>query len=467
MRNREYLFPPARFHNEGMGDPKRVIIMGAAGRDFHNFNTCFRDNAGYRVVAFTATQIPNIDGRAYPAQLAGTLYPAGIPIHPESELTALIRDHQVDEVVFSYSDVSHEYVMHKASMVLAAGADFVLAGPRATAIKSTKPVIAVCAVRTGAGKSPTSRYVVDYLMKQGLRVAVVRHPMPYGNLVEQEVQRFAVYEDFMRYAATIEEREEYEPYVRRGVPIFAGVDYEKILRRAEQECDIVFWDGGNNDLPFYQPDLHITIADPLRPGHELQYHPGEANLRAADIILIGKTGTAAKADIALVRANARAANPKATILNTDLTITAPEAAALRGKKVVVIEDGPTLTHGGMRYGAGTLFARKHHAKIADASRHAVGSIKQVYKKFPHLDGVLPAMGYGDQQVRDLEATIKRTPCDMVIGATPIQLRKLIHIDQPFVEVSYELKAPAAFNRLLDEFVARHAGELALAAHPGR
>jgi predicted GTPase len=453
MRGREYLFSQAAKDNEVM-DPIRVIIMGAAGRDFHNFNTCFRQNPDRRVVAFTATQIPNIEGRVYPPQLAGPLYPEGIPIYPESELTRLIREYQVDQIIFSYSDVSHEEVMHRASVALAAGADFVLLGPKSTALQSYKPVVAVCAVRTGCGKSPTSRYVVNYLMRKGLRVAVVRHPMPYGDLVKEEVQRFAVCEDFIRYNSTIEEREEYEPYVRRGVPIFAGVDYEKILRLAEQECDVVLWDGGNNDLPFYQPDLHITIADPHRPGHELRYYPGEANLRAAHVILIGKTGSAPKAQVALVRANARKANPQAVVLNTDLKITSPHAAALRGKKVVVVEDGPTLTHGGMTYGAGALFAKKHQARIADVSLHAVGSIRSVYKKYPHLNGILPAMGYSQRQVQELEATINRTPCDFVIAATPIKLKELIHINQPVVEVSYELKAPPRFNEILDQFAAK-------------
>jgi predicted GTPase len=432
-------------------DPKRVIIMGAAGRDFHNFNTCYRQNPGCQVVAFTATQIPNIDGRRYPPQLAGPLYPEGIPIYPESDLPRLIREGGVDQVVFSYSDVSHEDVMHKASVALAAGADFVLPGPKATAIRSRKPVIAVCAVRTGAGKSPTSRYVADYLMKKGLRIAIVRHPMPYGDLVAEEVQRFAAYEDFTRYQSTIEEREEYEPYVRLGVPIFAGVDYEKILRVAEQECDVVLWDGGNNDLPFYQPDLHITIADPHRAGHELLYHPGEANLRAASVILIGKTGSASKAQVALVRSNAHAANPNAVVLNTDLKITARNGMALRGKRVAVVEDGPTLTHGGMTYGAGTLFAREHEARIVDASRYAVGSIKEVYSNYPHLRRVLPAMGYSERQVRELEETINRTPCDLVIEATPIQLKRLMRIDKPIVELSYAMKTQPRFNAILDKF----------------
>jgi predicted GTPase len=434
-------------------DPKHVIIMGAAGRDFHNFNTCFRRNYACRVVAFTATQIPNIDGRLYPPELSGPLYPEGIPIYPESELPRLIREHCVDEVVFSYSDVSHEDVMHKASIALAAGASFVLPGPQATALRSSKPVIAVCAVRTGAGKSPTSRYVVDHLMRKGLRIAIVRHPMPYGDLVKEEVQRFAGYDDLTRYQSTIEEREEYEPYLRRGVPVFAGVDYEKILRVAETECDIVLWDGGNNDLPFYRPDLHITIADPHRAGHELRYHPGEANLRAADVILIGKTGSASKDQVELVRGSAHAANPRALVLNTDLKITARNGFPVRRKKVVVVEDGPTLTHGGMTYGAGTLFAREHEAAIVDASLYAVGSIRDVYRNYPHLRKVLPAMGYTENQVRELEDTINRTPCDLVIEATPIQLKRLMRIDKPVVELSYEMKPQPRFNRVLDDFAA--------------
>lgn len=444
-------------------DQKRVIIMGAAGRDFHNFNTCFRHDRYHKVVAFTATQIPNIDERRYPPKLAGPLYPRGVPIHPEAELADLIRKHRVDIVVFSYSDVSHVDVMHKASLVLAAGADFELLGPKATALNSRKPVIAVCAVRTGAGKSPTSRYIVDYLIKKGLRIGVIRHPMPYGDLVKEEVQRFATYEDFVRWDSTIEEREEYEPYVRRGVPIFAGVDYEKILRLAEEECDVVLWDGGNNDLPFYQPDLHVTIADPHRAGHEMLYHPGEANLRAADVILISKTGSAQKADIELVQKNARAVNPAAVVLRTDLRISAANGTSLRGKKVVVVEDGPTLTHGGMPYGAGILFARKQHAVIVDASRYAVGSIKAMYEKFPHLDGVLPAMGYSELQTRELEETINRAHCDLVIEATPIDLRKVIRVNKPIVEVSYELKAPAAFRKILDDFAKMSARRAAGAA----
>lgn len=431
---------------------KRVIIMGAAGRDFHNFNTYFRKNRYYKVIAFTAAQIPDIEGRIYPSKLAGFLYKKGIPIYPESDLAALIRKHKVDKVVFSYSDVSHEEVMHRASIALANGADFILLGMGSTALRSSKPVIAVCAVRTGAGKSPTSRYVVNYLLEKKIRVVAVRHPMPYGNLEKEEVQRFEKYDDFRRYRCTIEEREEYEPYIKKNVVVFAGVDYEKILRLAEKECNVILWDGGNNDLPFFKPDLHITIADPHRAGHEISYHPGEANLRAADVILIGKTGTAQKKNIRLVIENSRKANPRARIIKTDMKLTADKAEAIRGKKVLVVEDGPTLTHGGMAFGAGAIVAERHGAKIIDASRHAVGSIKQVYSKYPHLKKILPAMGYSRKQISELEKTINRAKCDFVVEATPINLAKLIRINKPVINVEYELAAPKEFNRILDAFV---------------
>ncbi|MBI2578837.1 MAG: GTPase [Candidatus Aenigmarchaeota archaeon] len=430
---------------------KRVIIMGAAGRDFHNFNTYFRNNRYYKVVAFTAAQIPDIEGRIYPPKISGRLYPKGIPIYPESDLAALIRKHKVDKVVFSYSDISHEEVMHRASIALANGADFILLGMGSTALKSSKPVIAVCAVRTGAGKSPTSRYVVNYLLEKKVRVVAVRHPMPYGNLAEEEVQRFEKYEDFQKHKCTIEEREEYEPYIRRGVVVFAGVDYEKILRIAEKEADVILWDGGNNDLPFFKPDLHITIADPHRAGHEISYHPGEANLRAADVILISKTGTAPKKNIRLVIENSEKANPKARIIKTDMKLTADKAEAIRGKKVLVVEDGPTLTHGGMAFGAGAIVAERHGAKIIDASRHAAGSIKKVYQKYPHLKKILPAMGYSRKQIGELEKTINRAKCDFVVEATPINLAKLIRINKPVISVEYELDAPKEFDRILDAF----------------
>ena len=430
---------------------KRVVIMGAAGRDFHNFNVYFRNNKEYQVVAFTATQIPNIDDRSYPAKLAGKLYPKGVPIVPEDRLTDLIREHKVDQVVHAYSDVAHQDIMHAASISMAAGADFRLMGPGTTYIKSKKPVVAVCAVRTGAGKSPTSQFVVEYLMKQGLRVGVIRHPMPYGDLVAMEVQRFAKYSDFEKHQSTIEEREEYEPYVRRGVVIWAGVDYLKILRRAEREADVILWDGGNNDIPFYTPDLYITVADPHRPGHGMSYHPGETNLRAADVILISKTGTATAAGIETVRKNIKIANPKARVFKTDLKIAAVDGQSIMGKKVIVVEDGPTLTHGDMAYGAGAIFAKREGARMVNPSRYAVGSIRKVYRKFPHLKSILPAMGYGDKQIREFEATINKAKADLVIGATPVDLSQLIKINKPLVQIRYSLVAPAGFKQLLTDF----------------
>ncbi len=430
---------------------KKVIIMGAAGRDFHNFNVFFRKNKYYRVVAFTAAQIPDIAGRRYPPKLAGPLYKKGIPIYDEKLLTGLIKKHGVEEVVFSYSDVSHVNVMHKASIALAGGADFRLLGPGSTCIKSTKPVIAVCAVRTGAGKSPTSQYIVGYLMKKGLRVGVIRHPMPYGDLEKQAVQRFAKYTDFKKYGCTIEEREEYEPYVRKGIVVYAGVDYGKILRLAEKESDIILWDGGNNDFSFYKADLYITIADPHRAGHELLYHPGETNLRIADIILISKTGTAKKENIETVITNAHAANPRAKIIKTDIQINVKNPELVRNKNVLVVEDGPTLTHGGMTFGAGTIAAKRLNAKIVDASRYAAGSIRDVYKKYTHLKNILPAMGYGAKQIRELELTINRTKCDAVIEATPVQLARLIRINKPVAEVNYSLVPSKPLDKILDSF----------------
>ncbi len=430
---------------------KRVIIMGAAGRDFHNFNVYFRDNKDYKVVAFTATQIPDIEDRMYPAQLAGSLYKKGIQIYPESRLAELVGTHNVDQVVHAYSDVSHTNVMHAASIAMAAGADFRLMGPGTTYLKSRKPVVAVCAVRTGAGKSPTSQFIVDYLMQQGLRVGVIRHPMPYGDLVAMEVQRFAKYEDFETHKSTIEEREEYEPYVRRGVVIWAGVDYLKILRRAEKEADVILWDGGNNDIPFYAPDLYITVVDPHRAGHEMNYHPGEANLRAANVLLISKTGTAPAAGIDAVKKSIRAANPKARVFRTDLTITAVDNESIKDKKVIVVEDGPTLTHGEMAYGAGAIFAKKQGAKMVRPAKYAVGSIRKVYEKFPHLKNILPAMGYGAKQIREFETTINKAKADIVLGATPVDLSQLIKINKPLVQVRYALKAPAAFKQLLTDF----------------
>jgi predicted GTPase len=418
----------------------RVLIMGAAGRDFHNFNVYFRDNPAYEVVAFTAAQIPNIEGRTYPPDLAGAAYPDGVPIYSENDLAKLIRDLDVDQVVFSYSDVSHEYVMHKASTVLSAGADFRLLGMGNTMLQSSKPVVAVCAVRTGCGKSQTTRRVCDILRAMGKQVVVVRHPMPYGDLARQACQRFATYEDLDRHECTIEEREEYEPHIDRGVIVYAGVDYERILRQAESEADVVVWDGGNNDLPFYRPDLHIVVTDPHRAGHELKYHPGEANLRAADVVVINKIDTANSGDVAVVRENVMSLNPAATIVDAASPIFVDDPAAVRGRAVLVVEDGPTLTHGGMAYGAGVVAARRFGAaKIVDPRPYAVGSIVATYEKYSSTGAVLPAMGYGSEQVAELGQTIGNTPCDLVMIATPIDLRRLVEIKQPSQRVRYELQ----------------------------
>lgn len=420
--------------------PKRVIIMGAAGRDFHNFNVYFRDNPDYQVVAFTATQIPNIEGRRYPPELAGRLYPEGIPIYPEEELTELVRRYQVDQVVFAYSDVSHEYVMHKASQVLVAGADFRLMGTGSTMLTSRKPVVAVCAVRTGSGKSQTTRHVCDVLRRMGHRVVVVRHPMPYGDLTAQVVQRFATYEDLDRYRCTIEEREEYEPHIERGVVVYAGVDYDGILRQAEEEADIIVWDGGNNDLPFFRPDLHIVVADPHRPGHEVRYHPGEANLRAADVVVINKVDTADPDGIAHVRRNIQEVNPQAIVLEAASPIFVEDPGAIQGRRVLVIEDGPTLTHGEMAYGAGVTAARRFGAaELVDPRPYAVRSIAETFRKYPHIGPLLPAMGYGEEQIRDLEETINATPCDLVLTATPVDIRRLLKVRYPVDRVRYELQ----------------------------
>ena len=418
----------------------RVIIMGAAGRDFHNFNTVFRNNDAYEVAAFTATQIPNIEGRRYPPELAGQLYPAGIPIHPEADLTRLIKEHDIDQVIFAYSDVQHEYVMHKASQVLAAGADFRLIGPKETQIKSSKPIVSIGAVRTGAGKSQTTRRVTEILKALGYTVAAVRHPMPYGDLVKQAVQRFATYQDLDDHECTIEEREEYEPHIDRGVVIYAGVDYEAILRQAEQEADIVVWDGGNNDLSFYQSDLHIVVADPHRPGHELSYHPGETNLRMADVVVINKIDTADLDHITRVRDSITQVNPDATVVEAASPIFVDNPVAIKGKAVLVVEDGPTLTHGGMAYGAGVVAARRFGAaEIIDPRPYAVGSIAATYQKYPTTGAVLPAMGYGVEQMRELGETINNTPCDLVLVATPIDLRRVVEINRPSQRVRYELQ----------------------------
>ena len=419
---------------------KRILIMGAAGRDFHNFNTYYRHNDQVEVVAFTATQIPDIAGRAYPPELAGPLYPKGIPIHAEEELLKLIAELKVDEVVFSYSDISHNYVMHKASQVLAAGADFSLLGLRHTQVKSTKPVVSIGAVRTGAGKSQTSRHVASILRGLGWNVAAIRHPMPYGNLIAQSVQRFAEYDDLEEYNCTIEEREEYEPHLDRGVVVFAGVDYEKILREAEKEVDIVLWDGGNNDLPFYVSDYHIVVADPHRPGHESSYHPGEANVRSADALVINKVDTADPSAVMNVRASLRQLNPKAAIIEAASPIFVDDSEAIRGKRVLVVEDGPTLTHGEMAYGAGVVAARRFGAaEIVDPRPYAVGSIIATYQKYPTTGSVLPAMGYGAKQTEELRQTINNTPADVVIVATPIDLSRLIKFDKPAQRVRYELQ----------------------------
>lgn len=419
---------------------KKVLIMGAAGRDFHNFNMCYRDNEDYDVVAFTATQIPNIEGRKYPAELAGKLYPNGIPIEPESSLTDLIKKLKVDEVVFSYSDVPHTYVMHKAAIVNAAGADFKLISTEATMIKSTKPVISICAIRTGSGKSQTTRKVSEILIAKGKKVAAVRHPMPYGDLVKQRVQRFATLEDLDKHECTIEEREEYEPHINRGVIVYAGVDYTDILREAEKEADIVLWDGGNNDTPFYKSDLEIVVLDPHRPGHEMSYYPGETNFRRANVFVINKIDTAEPENIQIVRDNIRNVNPNAIVIDGASPLFVEESDKIRGKNVLVIEDGPTLTHGEMKYGAGVMAAMKYGAaSLVDPRPYTVGTITETFKKYPGIGTLLPAMGYGDQQVKDLEATINKTECDLVIIATPIDLRRLVNLNKPAVKVAYELE----------------------------
>lgn len=436
--------------------PRKVIIMGAAGRDFHNFNVFFRDNPNYQVVAFTATQIPNIEGRRYPPELAGHLYPEGIPIYPEEELPDLIRRYGVDEVVFAYSDVSHEYVMHRASIALAAGADFRLMGFGSTMLKSNKPVVAVCAVRTGSGKSQTTRHVCDVLRRMGKRVVVVRHPMPYGDLTAQAVQRFATYEDLDRYHCTIEEREEYEPHLDRGNVVYAGVDYERILRQAEAEADVVVWDGGNNDFPFFRPDLHIVVVDPHRPGHEVRYHPGETNLRAADVVVINKIDTATPEGVEAVRRSIREVNPRAIVVDAASPIFVEDPDAIRGKRVLVIEDGPTLTHGEMSYGAGVTAARRFGAaELVDPRPYAVGSIAETFQKYPHIGPLLPAMGYGEEQIRELEATINATPCDLVLAATPIDLRRVLKVRYPVDRVRYELQVLG--RPTLEEILAQRFG----------
>ncbi|MCL5038207.1 MAG: cyclic 2,3-diphosphoglycerate synthase [Chloroflexi bacterium] len=444
-------------------DKKRVIIMGAAGRDFHNFNVYYRNNPAYEVRAFTATQIPDIHDRRYPPVLSGPDYPGGIPIYLEEKLTELIKKEKIDEVVFSYSDVSHEYVMHKASEVLAAGADFRLLGYNNTAIKANVPVISVCAVRTGVGKSQTTRRISEILANAGLRPVAVRHPMPYGDLSKQVCQRFASTDDLVRYNCTIEEVEEYFPHIERGNVVYAGVDYEAILKEAEKEADVIIWDGGNNDLPFYRSDFHIVLVDPLRPGHEICYHPGEANLRMADCVIINKIDSATPDNIEIVKGNVRACNPGAVVIEAASPITVSDPGLISGKRVLAVEDGPTLTHGGMPYGAGVIASKNWGAKeIIDPRPYAVGSLREVYKKFKHLGPLLPAMGYSDRQVAELKETIDSVPCDVVVIGTPIDLRKLINFDRPAVRVGYELEERTHPNledclvRVLKEKTARHA-----------
>jgi len=435
----------------------KVIIMGAAGRDFHNFNVYFRNNDAYEVVAFTATQIPGIESRTYPPELAGPNYPNGIPIYPEEDLPKLIREYDVDQVVFAYSDVSHEYVMHRASIALSCGADFRLMGPKTTMLKAKVPVISVGAVRTGSGKSQTSRQTAKILKNKGLRVVVIRHPMPYGDLRKQVCQRFASYEDLDKYECTIEEREEYEPHIDNGIIVYAGIDYEKILRDAEKDADVIVWDGGNNDLPFYRSDLHFVVADPHRAGHEVTYHPGEANLRMAKVVIINKVDTANPKNVEKVKENIRRVNPNAMILDAASPITADNPELIKGRRVLVIEDGPTITHGNMPYGAATIMAKKFGAsEIVDPKPYAVGSIKETYEDYTHLRAILPAIGYGGKQVADLKETIDRTPCDVVVIGTPIDLRRVMTINKPTVRVKYELQVlgPISLEQVLEEFLQR-------------
>ena len=431
---------------------RRVVIMGAAGRDFHNFNVVYRDDPAHQVVAFTATQIPGIAGRRYPPELAGPLYPDGIPILPESELDELLSRDAIDEVIFAYSDVSHETVMHAGSRALAGGADFSLLGPRRTMLTAHRPVVAICAVRTGSGKSQTTRRVAEVMAQAGLRVAVVRHPMPYGDLVAQRVQRFETAADLDTQKATIEEREEYEPHIAAGRVVFAGVDYAAILAAAEAEAEVILWDGGNNDLPFYRPDLLIVVADPLRAGDELHYHPGEAVLRMADVVIINKVDSAAVGQVAQVRADVARLNPGATLLEARSAVRVD--APIDGALVVVVEDGPTLTHGGMTYGAGIVAARRFGAEPVDPRPYAVGSIAEVLERYPDLGPLVPAMGYGDEQTRELAATLDAVPADLVLAATPIDLTRVVSLNKPVVRVRYDLQEtdPEAFAAVLEPVV---------------
>ena len=422
-----------------MAEPRKVIILGAAGRDFHNFNVIFRSDASFRVVAFTATQIPGIEGRKYPASLAGPLYPDGIPIFPEEDLPRLIAKHGIQTCLFAYSDVDYGYLGHRIALANAAGADFRLLGAQETMLKAKVPVVAICAVRTGSGKSQTTRRVAGILRVAGKKVVVIRHPMPYGDLASQAVERFATYEDLDKYQTTIEEREEYEPHIDKGTVVYAGVDYEKILRQAETEAEILLWDGGNNDTPFLKPDLLLVVADPLRPGHELSYYPGETNVRMADVVVVNKVDTATPENVEIVKRNVRTVNPDVVIVEAASPITPDDTVQIRGKRVLAIEDGPTLTHGGMEYGAAYIAAQRFGAaEIVSAVSHAVGSIKETYKKYPNSRKILPAMGYGPKQIKELEETIDATPCDLVLSGTPIDLSRVLKTKKPVVHVRYEL-----------------------------
>jgi predicted GTPase len=440
---------------------KKVIIIGAAGRDFHNFNTYYRDNGDYEVVAFTATQIPDIEGRKYPAELAGELYPEGIPVYAEEELEKLIKELDVDDCVFSYSDVSYQHVMSMSSVVSAAGANFVLLGPEDTQIKSSKPLISVGAVRTGCGKSQTSRRIIEVLMEKGLKVVAIRHPMPYGDIVAQKVMRFASLEDIDKNNCTVEEMEEYEPHVIRGNVIYSGVDYEAIIRAVENDpdgCDVVLWDGGNNDFPFYKSDLHVTVVDPHRPGHELTYYPGETTLRLADVVVINKMDSADAADINTVRKNVAAINPDAIVIDGASTIKVEDPSVIRGKKVLVVEDGPTLTHGEMKIGAGVVAAEKFGAAgLVDPRPYTVGRLTETFEKYPDIGTLLPAMGYGEVQLKDMETTINNTECDSVVVATPIDLNRILKIDKPNTRVFYDLQEIGSpnFEEVLADFGKKH------------
>ncbi len=434
---------------------ERILIMGAAGRDFHNFNVYYRDNEDFEVVCFTATQIPDIEGRKYPKELAGKLYPNGIPIYDEKELPKLIKEHKIDTVVFAYSDVPHEYVMNKASLVMASGANFMLMGAEQTWIKSKKPVVAVCAVRTGCGKSQTTRKVAKTLIEAGKKVVAIRHPMPYGDLNAQKVQRFASYEDLDKHNCTIEEREEYEPHINSGIVVYAGVDYQAILDEAEKEADVILWDGGNNDIPFYKPDLHIVVVDPHRPGHEMSYHPGETNFRMADVLVINKMDSADSEDVFYIRENIREVNPDAVVIDAASPIFVDGYEKIKGKRVLCVEDGPTLTHGEMTYGAAVVAAEKFGASdLVDPRDYTVGTITETFEKYPKIGILLPAMGYGDKQVKDLEETINKTECDIVVSGTPITLSKVVNINKPLVNVKYELQeiGKPDLKDVLDKFL---------------